>query len=216
MRPQRAVGRECRASPMAATDQEATAQAGEELPETIGEALTALGRSPWRWLVRNWNWKNALLSTLARSSIFFGVNLTASWNSALDAALTELLYRAPMVGILASLSQTFRGVQPAWKATLAIMFGLPALAHAAEFTIHSLRGTDKLYESVAASIGFSMVTAVVSYFLHRRGVLIVGHGARPFVRDVIELPIELLDLVGKPLRAACRRSWRGPSLSDRS
>ena len=129
------------------------------------------------------------------------MNLTADWGSAVSAAFTELLYRAPMVGTLASVSQSFRRVQPAWKASLAMMVALPAMGHGIEFAVHSLRGTAKLYESVAASIGFSMISCVVSYLLHRRNVLIVGHGAKPFLVDLGQLPSELFDLLlRKPLR----------------
>ena len=161
-------------------------------------------------MFRYWNWKNAVLSAVARTSIFFAVNLTASWDSASNAAVTELLYRAPMVGTLASLSQSFRRVEPAWAGSVVIMLALPAMGHGIEFTVHSLRGTEKLYESVLVSIAFSMVSAVVSYFLHRRDVLIVGHGQRPFLSDLVQVPLELFDMFGrKPFRVV-RRMLDGP------
>lgn len=184
----------------------------DPVPESLGAALASLARHPVRWMVRYWNWKNALLSAIVRACIFFGVNLTANWNSAVDALVTELVYRAPMVGTLASVSQAFRRVQPAWKASVVIMLALPALAHGIEFMVHSARGTERLYESVAVSIAFSMFTAVVSYFLHRRNVLIVGHGERPFANDLVQLPVELFDLLVRgPLRALFKRSLDGPS-----
>lgn len=179
------------------------------LPTTLGGALSALASSPLRWMVRYWNWKNAVLSFAARGTIFFSVNLAAGWDSAVSALFTELCYRAPMVGSLASLSQTFRRVRPAWQAGLAIMLALPALGHAIEFAVHSLRGTAKLYESVAASLGFSMVTCLVSYLLHRRGVLIVGHGARPFASELVQLPGEIFDLLLRKPLAALRDAARG-------
>ncbi len=167
----------------------------EPLAATLGGAVAAVVRNPLRWLVRHWNWKTAVLSAILRASIFFSVNLTANWDSAVSAALTELAYRAPMVGVLASISQSFRKVQPAWKASIAMMVALPTLGHGIEFTVHSLRGTEKLYESVAASVAFSMFTCLVSYWLHRRDVLIVGHGARPFLVELVQLPGELFDLL---------------------
>ena len=184
----------------------------EPLPTTLCGALALVARNPLRWLVRHWNWKAAFLSAVLRASIFFSVNLTANWESAVNAALTELVYRAPMVGTLASVSQSFRRVQPAWKASLAMMVALPAMGHGIEFAVHSLRGTTKLYESVAASIGFSMVSCVVSYLLHRRNVLIVGHGARPFLVDLVQLPGELFDLLlRKPLKMLLAPDAADPS-----
>lgn len=175
----------------------------EQVPETLSGAVAAVARHPLHWLVRHWNWKAAVVSAVLRASIFFSVNLTVSWTAATGAAITELLYRAPMVGTLASLSQAFRRVEPAWKASLAIVLVLPALGHAIEFTVHSLRGTPRLYESVGASVGFSAFSCVLSYWLHRRGVLITGHGSRPFRTDLIELPGEILDLLlRRPLAIA--------------
>lgn len=173
----------------------------DPLPSSLSEVIALIVRHPLLRLVRYWNWKSAVLSALLRASIFFAVNLTASWESAMSAAGTELVYRAPVVGTLASLSQSFRRVQPAWKATLAIMVALPALAHGVEFTVHSVAGTARLYESVAASVAFSMFTSVVSYFLHRRDILVVGDGARPLLVDIFHIPGELFDMfVLKPIR----------------
>ena len=182
-------------------DPTTSTRAGAPLAITIGGALSSLARHPVQLVVRRWNWKAAVLSAAMRSSIFFAVNLTSNLDSAISAVLTELFYRAPMVGTLAAVSQTFRRVQPAWKASLVIMVALPALAHGIEFAIHSLQGTVKLYESVAASVGFSMFTCVLSYWLHRRNVLIVGEGSRPLLVDIFQLPAELLDiLVTRPIR----------------
>lgn len=182
-------------------DPATSTRAGAPLAITIGGVLSSLARHPVQLVLRRWNWKAAVLSAAMRSSIFFAVNLTSSLDSAISAVLTELFYRAPMVGTLAAVSQTFRRVQPAWKASLMIMVALPALAHGIEFAIHSLRGTAKLYESVAASVGFSMFTCVLSYLLHRRDVLIVGEGSRPLLVDIFQLPGELFDiLVTKPIR----------------
>lgn len=177
----------------------------DALPTTLGGAFSELLRNPFRLVLRHWNWKAALLSALVRTAIFFAVNLTASWSSAVSAVVTELLFRAPMVGTLASVSQAFRRVEPAWKAGMVMMVALPALGHSIEFTVHSLRGTEKLYESVAASVAFSMCSCVLSYLLHRRDVLIVGEGARPLLVDLVQVPGHLLDLVvRKPLRLVFR------------
>lgn len=184
--------------------------ASEDLPTTIRGAVAYVGRHPFRWLVRHWNWKAAVLSAVVRASIFFSVNLTASWDSAVHAAATELVYRAPMVGTLASFAQSFRRVQPAWHASLVMMLALPAFAHAIEFIVHSVRGTERLYQSVAASIAFSMFTGLVTYLLHRRNILIVGHGAKPFLADLLQLPRELLDLLVRRPARRLRGAGKGP------
>ena len=177
------------------------ADGAQALSTTLSGAVADLLRHPVDRLIRNWNWKAALISAALRTTIFFTVNLTASWNSAVAAAVTELCYRAPMVGTLAALSQSFRRVQPAWVGSVVMMAVLPAMGHGIEFTVHWFRGTEKLSESVAVSVAFSMATTGLNYLLHRRDVLVVGHGATPFLADILQVAPHLFDLfLRKPAR----------------
>ena len=177
------------------------ADSAPALSTTLGGAVADILRHPVDRLIRNWNWKVALISAALRTTIFFTVNLTASWNSAVAAALTELCYRAPMVGTLAALSQSFRRVQPAWVGSVVMMAVLPAMGHGIEFTVHWFRGTEKLSESVAVSVAFSVATTGLNYLLHRRDVLVVGHGATPFLADILQVAPHLFDLLlRKPAR----------------
>ena len=177
------------------------ADGAQALSTTLSDAVADLLRHPVDRLIRNWNWKAALISAALRTTIFFTVNLTASWNSAVAAAVTELCYRAPMVGTLAALSQSFRRVQPAWVGSVVMMAVLPAMGHGIEFTVHWFRGTEKLSESVAVSVAFSVATTGLNYLLHRRDVLVVGHGATPFLADLLQVAPHLFDLLlRKPAR----------------
>ena len=177
------------------------ADGAQALSTTLSGAVADLLRHPVDRLIRNWNWKAALISAALRTTIFFTVNLTASLNSAVAAAVTELCYRAPMVGTLAALSQSFRRVQPAWVGSVVMMAVLPAMGHGIEFTVHWFRGTEKLSESVAVSVAFSVATTGLNYLLHRRDVLVVGHGATPFLADLLQVAPHLFDLLlRKPVR----------------
>ena len=62
-------------------------------PSLAGVMLDVL-RHPYQRLVRGWNWKSALLSSVVRGAIFFGVNLAAGWSAAGAAFLTEFVFRA--------------------------------------------------------------------------------------------------------------------------
>ncbi|MYB51329.1 MAG: hypothetical protein F4X77_03885 [Acidobacteriia bacterium] len=183
------------------SDKPNPAAGGRPLATTLGGAIADIFRHPVDRLVRNWNWKAAVISACLRTTIFFTVNLTASWNSAVSAAVTELFYRAPMVGTLAAMSQSFRRVEPAWVASAVVMAVLPAMGHGIEFVVHWVRGTDRLTESVAVSVAFSVATTGLNYLLHRRDVLVVGHGARPFLTDIFQVAPQLFDmLLRKPMR----------------
>lgn len=183
------------------SDKPSPADGSPPLATTLGGAVADIFRHPVDRLIRHWNWKAALISACLRTTIFFTVNLTASWNSAVSAAVTELFYRAPMVGTLAAMSQTFRRVQPAWVASVVVMAVLPAMGHGIEFTVHWFRGTEKLSASVAVSVAFSIATTGLNYLLHRRDVLVVGDGARPFLTDIFQVAPHLFDiLLKKPIR----------------
>lgn len=183
------------------SDKPNPADGGRPLATTLGGAIADIVLHPVDRLVRNWNWKAALISACLRTTIFFTVNLTASWNSAVSAAVTELFYRAPMVGTLAAMSQSFRRVEPAWVASAVVMAVLPAMGHGIEFIVHWFRGTERLTESVAVSVAFSVATTGLNYLLHRRDVLVVGHGARPFLADIFQVAPQLFDmLLRKPVR----------------
>ena len=192
------------------------ADGAQALSTTLSGAVADLLRHPVDRLIRNWNWKAALISAALRTTIFFTVNLTASWNSAVAAAVTELCYRAPMVGTLAALSQSFRRVQPAWVGSVVMMAVLPAMGHGIEFTVHWFRGTEKLSESVAVSVAFSVATTGLNYLLHRRDVLVVGHGATPFLADLLQVAPHLFDLLlRKPARLLRGMALRAQSSRDK-
>lgn len=188
---------------------------GSALPTTVGAVVWDICRHPKDHLLRRWNWKAALVSVACRGALFFGVNATVSWDSATRALVTELLYRAPMVGTFAAVSQAFRRVRPAWAAAGLIMVAIPVMAHLIEFTMHWWRGTARLAESVAASVAFSMLTALTTYLLQRRGLMVVGADGKPFVADVLLAPQVLLEVaVAKPA-AMFRKTLLGGSAQSK-
>ena len=164
---------------------------------TLSAVVREICRHPTRHLIRHWNWKAALISLACRGALFFSVNATASWGSAVHALSTELIYRAPMVGTLAAVSQSFRTAQPAWAATIVVAAVIPAIAHGVEFGMHWWRGTERLAESVAASVAFSALTAGTTHLLQRRGVLVVGADAKPFRTDLLLVPRFLLEILAR-------------------
>jgi glycosyltransferase involved in cell wall biosynthesis len=60
---------------------------GDNCPggQTVGAALKSLALNPIDHLIRRWNWKSALLSSLLRGALFFSTNLVAGWHRALGA-----------------------------------------------------------------------------------------------------------------------------------
>lgn len=155
---------------------------------TAAAALKRLLSDPWTPLVRCWNWKSALLSSLLRSSVFFGVNLGAGWKQALGAMLAEFAFRAVTAGWYGSITQSFRRVRPMWKALLALIPALLLFQHSLEFLLHWARGTPRLFASIGASVAFTFLSTTVNLALMRRNAFVVGPGSRSLLRDFTELP----------------------------
>lgn len=173
-------------------------------PETdVLGVLADVGRHPIRHLVRNWNWKSSVCSSVVRAAIFFALNTPAGLEPATRAMMTELIFRALASGVLGSLTQALRYSRP----QLAALVVLPALGHIAEYVVHSHAGTPRLGASIAASLAFSVLTTAFNLFAMRRGVLIVGPGQRSFTSDMTQLPALFLSFVTSAPRAL--RQGRG-------
>jgi hypothetical protein len=155
---------------------------------SVSEVLRALIRNPVGLLIRRWNWKSALLSSLFRAAIFFVANLAAGWRAAFAAMSVELLYRGVSAGFFGALTQAFRRAQPAWLAAIAALVLVPLASHSLEFTVHLARGTPKLIASMISSVVFTVLSTLFHLYAMRRGVLIVGSEGRSFAADFRVMP----------------------------
>lgn len=123
-----------------------------------------------------------------RGTIFFATNLSAGLGAGLNALLAEACYRPVMAGFLSALTQAFRFATPGWLSTLVVIVGLPILSHLIEFAVHSLRGTQRLGTSIAASLMFTALSSIVELFAMRRGILVVGEKSHSFLQDLRSMP----------------------------
>jgi hypothetical protein len=155
---------------------------------SVAGVLRELARNPVGLLIRRWNWKSALLSSLFRAVIFFFANLAAGWRAALGAMSVELLYRGVSAGFFGALTQSFRRAQPAWLATMAAMVLLPLGSHSLELAVHWARGTPKLAASIVSSVIFTVLSTLFHLYAMRRGILIVGSGSRSMAADFRAMP----------------------------
>lgn len=153
--------------------------------------LYDLTRHPHEQLVRRWNWKSAVLSSLFRSSLFFVANVSAGTEAAQAAFLTELAYRGVTAGFYGALTQAFRDARPAWAGMLAAMILLPGVSHLLEFVVHWFRGTPNLTQSLVLSVAFTALSTSFNLFAMRRGALTVGGDSSPLLRDLRQMPVLL-------------------------
>lgn len=156
--------------------------------ESLGGVLWGMLADPRRHLLARWNWKAAVTSSFMRGAIFFAVNLTASVPAAWAAFFTEFAFRGVASGFFGAASQNFSRVRPAWKGTAAAMVVLPAVAHAMEYLVHAMAGTEKLNASIAASICFTAVSTWFHVYLMRQGLLTVDERRQSLWKDLILIP----------------------------
>ncbi|MFN0106218.1 MAG: hypothetical protein ACKV2U_29525 [Bryobacteraceae bacterium] len=155
---------------------------------TLDQVVSGLRRDPGELLIRRWNWKSALASSILRSIVFLVANLRSGWDAALGAMLAEFIYRAIFAGFYGALTQSFRRVEPYWKGAAAAVVTLVLVSHSVEFAVHWLRGTPNLWTSIGASFCFTVISTLFNVHVMRRGVLITGEDARSLLSDFRLLP----------------------------
>jgi hypothetical protein len=170
------------------TSDRATKKLEAAPPPTVAEALLRVVRDPVAELVRKWNWKSALTSSLFRAPIFFFANLSAGPKAAAGAFVTELVLRSVTSGFYGSLTESIREAEPAWLAGLTAALLMPVANHSLELVVHWLRGTPKLAHSILASICFTAISTLFNLYVMRHGALIVGENRQPFAHDMRRMP----------------------------
>lgn len=175
--------------------------------ESLQSALAALALRPRETLLLRWNWKTALLSPLARGSLFFLTNLPSGLGAAAGALMTEFVLRGATSGFYGAVTQNFRRVEPPWCAFLAVFVLLPLGQHVLEFLVHLVRGTPRLGSSILASVGFTVLSTAVNLHLMRKGLLVVGDEGRSLFDDLAALPRVALESFTSAGAAWRRLRW---------
>jgi len=157
-------------------------------PMSVFDVLRQLCRTPGDLLIRRWNWKSAVFSSLIRAGIFFLCNLTAGLHAAEGAMLAEFVYRGLTSGFYGALTQAFRRAEPAWKASLTVMILLPLSSHSLELALHMVRHTPHLRTSIVSSVCFTAISTLFNLYAMRRGVLVTGAGSGSVTSDMTRIP----------------------------
>src|ERR1700736_3492628 len=162
---------------------------------TIAQAFARIFREPRKYLISQWNWKSALLSSAMRVTLFFFVNLSGGWAAARAALLTELVFRGATSGFYGAITEIFRDADPPEAAALTVMVLLPLANHSLEFLVHWLRGTHNLTQSILASMLLTAFSSLFNLYLMRRGALIVGTGRGSLASDFRRMPRLIVDFI---------------------
>ncbi len=171
--------------------------------KTISEALSGVWQNPAQ-LVRQWNYKGALMSGFLRAPIFLITYLVGreSIKLAIGAATAQFIFRFIFAGVGGALIQAFRRVEPAWKALLAILLIVPVISHIFEYLVQTgfayFTGTgDHTDVAILRSVCISILSALFSLFIMRRDVLIVGEAeSKSIWSDLAMFPRLIFEFMG--------------------
>ena len=118
------------------------------------------------------------------------------------------------------MTQAFRRASPDWAATLVVVAGLPLIAHALEYGVHWLGGTEQLRRAMVASMAFTVVSAAFTLYVMRRGALLVGDDdGRSFRQDLAAMPRLIAAFTAALVRGLWRfvtRPWRSKAAAGRA
>lgn len=159
-------------------------------PETVSvsDVLKGLRDDPGEVLLRKWNWKAAVFSSILRGVIFLVMNLAAGWRAATGAFLAEFFFRTVISGFYGSLTQAFRNATPEWLALVMVLIVMPLITHSLELAMHMATGTAKLLRSMIASVAFTELATLFNLYAMRRGALVVGNQAPSMIDDLRRIP----------------------------
>jgi hypothetical protein len=155
---------------------------------TVHAALLDLLKRPVGLLVKRWNWKAAVSSSLIRGLIFFFANAASGWRAAAGAMLAEYSYRALTSGFYGAITQHISGAEPEWEAAACAMVVLPLSSHSLEFLVHWLRHTPHLKASIVSSMLFTVISTLFNFYAMRRGTMVVGENAASIGSDLRAMP----------------------------
>jgi hypothetical protein len=114
--------------------------------------------------------------------------------------IAESCYRALTSGFYSAFTQSFRFAEPAWAASAIPMILIPIISDSLEIFMHSLRGTQRLGATAAASVIFTAISTLFELYIMRHGVLVMGQNRKPLADDLKQIPRLLLDFLGEGLQ----------------
>lgn len=192
----------------------------DETPElkrglSIGEAWSSLFRDPGQF-IRYWNYKGAVLSGVLRAPIFLITYLVGreSIKLAVGAAVLQFAFRFLFAGLSGAMIQSFRRVEPPWKALASILMVVPLISHLFEYGLQAAfayltASGEHTDQAIVRSVCVSVFSALFALFIMRRNVMIVGEAeSKSLLSDVMRIPIlvfEFFAFVPNEISAMLRR-----------
>jgi hypothetical protein len=151
-----------------------------------------------------WNWKCALLSTAARSTVYLVAMMRAGHvhgflSAGVPVVLVEVVYVTLTAGLYAGLQQRALSFRSRPLGNLTVVIGVPALAQVLDWLVHRAVGAPAPAKATLAVCVFAAVSALFHLHVMRRGVFLTGHRGRSLLDDFRRLPRLIAGFVVTPV-----------------
>ncbi len=169
------------------------------MSETVQQVIDGMWADPYGRVFSRWNWKSALFGAMIRGTIFFLVNRNTG--RGVSAMLAEFCFFICVAGFFGAVTQNFRNAKPGWLARLTVIALVIATTHSIEFVLHHwIVHTPRAVASSIASTCFTMLSTTFSFFVMRRGAMVVGAEGDSFANDMKRMPLLVFRFVAAPFR----------------
>lgn len=169
---------------------------GDKSPQlTVGRALLQVLQNPFYYFVKHWNWKSALFAAINRGTIFFIATMKRGRTEISIAVLVEIIFSCATSGIYAAFTQAMRFAQPGWLAACIVALGIPSALYGFDYLAHVYTGMHHVRPAVTFATGLSVVSTLFNLFIMRRGAMVVGEESQPLWRDLVRIPVLLVQFV---------------------
>lgn len=146
-----------------------------------------------------WNWKCALLSAGARSTIYLAAMARSSLRGGLAVVAVEMIYVSLTAGLYAGLQQRALSFRSRMLGNLTIVVAVPGLAQFLDWLTHRAAHAALTGRAITALCVFSTISAVFHLHVMRRGVFITGNSGRSLFDDFRSIPRLIAEFVLRPI-----------------
>ena len=146
-----------------------------------------------------WNWKCALLSSIARSIVYLAALTHTGHPGSLSIVLVEIAYVTLTAGLYAGLQQKALGLRNRLLGNLIVALGVPGMAQLLDWLMHRVAGAAVPNRTILAVCVFTLVSALFHLYVMRRGAFLTNHHGRSLSEDFRRMPRLIAGFVITPL-----------------
>ena len=146
-----------------------------------------------------WNWKCALLSATARSTVYLAAMAHSNLHGGLAVVAVELVYVSLTAGLYAGLPQRALNFRSHLLSNLTIVGGVPGLAQALDWLTHRAAHAAAPGKAIVAVSIFAMISAIFHLHVMRRGAFITGDAGRTLADDFRRMPRLIAEFLLRPI-----------------